>query len=233
MISFSQFESNLLALNERLQKACAACGRNFGDVKILPVTKNHPIDALLYAQRAGFKRVGENKVQEAMQKFSNFDGACTCELIGHLQSNKVKKAVQIFSRIQSVDSFELAKKINLEAQNLSKIMPVLLQINAGADPAKFGASLDESKKFFESVLPLANLKIEGLMTIAPLDENLEVAKAAFGNLRNLKAALESEFNIALSELSMGMSDDLEAAVAEGSTQIRVGTALFGARDYGR
>lgn len=231
MFTYGQFEENLKNLRGRIASACAECGRNPEQVKILPVTKNHPFDAAQYAIRAGLKAVGENRVQEAESKIPQANGALEWELIGHLQSNKANKAVELFSRIESVDSVALAKKIDSHAGAIGKVMRVLLQVNSGNDPAKFGADLDGARELLEQSLKLKNLKVEGLMTIAPLDEDLDVASRAFANLRILKEKLSAEFGVDLGELSMGMSHDLERAVAEGSTLVRVGTFLYGERDY--
>lgn len=229
MISFGQFEENLNALKARIADACRLSGRSADGVKILPVTKTLPVDAALYAMRAGLFSVGENRVQEAEGKIANANSGIRWELIGHLQSNKAKKAVEIFSRIQSVDSLELAKKINAFAAAKNKIMPVLLQINAGRDKAKFGAEIEAAPSLLEGALALPFLKVEGLMTIAPLNADLDVASKTFETLRKVKENLSQDFGLPLSELSMGMSHDLERAVAEGATLIRVGTFLYGER----
>ena len=230
MVSFEEFSQNLKRLQDRVESACAACGRKSADVKILPVTKNHPFDAAQYALRAGLLAVGENRVQEAEQKIPQV-GGLQWELIGHLQTNKAKKAAELFGRIQSVDSARLAQKLNSAAAALGKNLRVLLQVNAGRDPAKFGAEIEEAPFILEEILKLPNLKIEGLMTIAPLDENLDSASRAFANLRVLRGKLAAEFGAELNELSMGMSGDMERAIAEGSTLIRVGTFLYGQRIY--
>ncbi len=230
MVTFDEFSQNLNMLKERIELACASCGRSPSEVKILPVTKNHPVDAALFAQKAGLVAVGENRVQEAEQKVPLTSGI-SWELIGHLQTNKAKKAAQIFDRIQSVDSISLATKLNNQAEVLGKTLSILLQVNAGKDPAKFGAEIEDSPKLLEACLLLKNLKVEGLMTIAPLYEDLTSATRAFANLRILRDKLSAEFDLKLNELSMGMSDDLECAIKEGSTLVRVGTFLFGKRNY--
>lgn len=230
MISFDEFSQNLNRLKERIGLACASCGRNPDEVRILPVTKNHPVDAALHAQKAGLLSVGENRVQEAEGKIPLSNGI-SWELIGHLQSNKAKKAVMLFDRVQSLDSVHLAVKLNSEAEKAGKVLRVLMQVNSGRDPAKFGAEIEEAPKLLEEILKLSNLKVEGLMAIAPLDEDLASASRAFSNSRNLRDRLSSEFDVALPELSMGMSGDLECAIKEGSTLIRVGTFLFGERIY--
>lgn len=237
MIPYNTFCTNCKTLKHRVELACSACKRNSSDVKILPVTKTHPLEAIEYSAEFGFDAVGENKVQEAVAKIQQAQIqkskalSVNCELIGHLQTNKAKKAVEYFARIQSVDSIKLLEKIDAEAKKLDKKQRILLQINAGRDPAKFGAEIEEAPALLERALQLNNLTVEGLMTIAPLDENLDSARRCFANLREIRDELSEKFAISLSELSMGMSHDLEIAIEEGSTMIRVGTFLFGERHY--
>ncbi len=237
MINFESFCANCNLLKERVERATIASGRNPQSVKILPVTKTHPLDAAEFSAQFGFDAVGENKVQEASAKIEqaknqNAKSAnIAWELIGHLQTNKVKKAVENFARIQSVDSIKLLEKINSEAYKISKKQRILLQINAGRDPAKFGAEIEDAPALLEIALKLENISVEGLMTIAPLDEDLQTAQRCFANLRILRDKLTQQFSVELPELSMGMSHDLEIAIQEGSTMIRVGTFLFGERKY--
>lgn len=241
MISFEEFSENCARVRKRVAEACAACGRDPRTVKILPVTKNHPVEAPLYAIRAGFSAVGENRVQEAALKkkeFSEktpFDAAFPrWELIGHLQSNKARRAVEIFERIQSVDSISLAQKLNRLCEEVERErLPVLLQANPGSDPAKFGtADYDSLRKLAEAAFSENRLHADGLMCVAPIDDDsLETARRSFDTLREWRDRLEDEFGKKLPELSMGMSHDLAPAVAAGSTTVRIGTALFGARNY--
>lgn len=231
MITYQEFCDNCLRVEERLRKAAESCGRNPDAVKILPVTKNHPLDAAAFAFRRGFKSVGENRVQEAAEKIAAADFTIDWELIGHLQSNKAKHAVDNFARIQSVDSKKLLNLLNASAAARGKVQRVLLQVNAGNDPAKFGVDISEAPELLDFALKCDHLSVEGLMTIAPLDSDLNVASECFANLRNLRDILQKEFSHPLPELSMGMSGDLERAVAEGSTMVRIGTSLFGERVY--
>ena len=231
MISVEQFEQNLAQLRLRIESACRVAGRPVDDVQLLPVTKNHPVDAVVYATRAGLAAVGENRVQEAAHKRADYSAAVRWELIGHLQSNKAKDAVGIFDRIQSVDSLKLLSRLNRYAGEAGKRLPILLQCNTGADPNKHGFSVAEMEVALEAALAAEHLRVDGLMTIAPLDDDQEVAKAAFGSLRKLRDRLSAKYAVPLAELSMGMTGDLEVAIAAGSTQIRVGTALYGTRSY--
>lgn len=229
MIPYEEFLANVASVRARIAAACAACGRAPDSVTLLPVTKTHPADAAIYAHRAGFVSVGENRVQEAVEKKPGVPAALRWELIGHLQSNKAKLAVATFDRIQSVDSPDLAKRLDRFAGESGKKLPVLLQANAGADPAKFGADFDGLAALLDAALASPNLRVDGLMTIAPLDESPVVARRCFDNLRTWRDGLATSRGVALTELSMGMSGDLEHAITAGSTVIRVGTALFGSR----
>ena len=173
--------------------------------------------------------VGENRVQEAAAKRPLSPASLRWELIGHLQSNKAKLAVETFDRIQSVDSVDLASRLGRIAGELGKSVPVLLQVNAGDDPAKFGTDLAGAPALLEAALTAPALKVEGLMTVPPLSDDPEVARRAFDRLRACRDDLAARFAVALPELSMGMSGDLELAIAAGSTCVRVGSALYGER----
>ena len=232
MIDYPVFLENCAKINERIALACEKCGRKTESVRLMPVTKTHPVDAALFAYKAGYKAVGENRVQEAISKIPLAPLDLQWELIGHLQSNKANLAISHFARIQSVDSVKLVEKLNNHAKELGKTMRILLQINAGNDPAKFGADIQDAPILAEAALKCEHLKVEGLMTIAPLDSNLDTASKCFCKLREIRDLLEREFSVKLRELSMGMSGDLERAIQEGATVIRVGTALFGERYYG-
>ncbi len=229
MITQEEFLLNLEELNQRIEQACSDCGRNREDVCLLPVTKNWPIDAVRYCKEAGMIRVGENRVQEALVKKGQISGV-SWELIGHLQSNKVNQVVGCFSRIQTLDSLKLIRKVNTAAEHIDQKISVLLQVNAGNDPAKYGFSLKEAVSVFEEAIGCSHLLVEGLMTIAPYaPDDLSVARDCFEKLAELRNTLLELFGIELRELSMGMTDDLHEAIACGSTMIRVGSALFGTR----
>jgi hypothetical protein len=212
-----------------MKAACIRAGRPAAEVRLLAVTKTHPAAAAEYAARYGLRAVGENRVQEGMEKRAQCSVPLAWELIGHLQSNKAKLAVAHFDRVQSVDSEKLLRVLAQAAEAQSKTLPVLLQINAGNDPAKFGAEPAEAPRLLELALTLPALRVEGLMTIAPLSEDRDVARRTFANLRTVRDTLSAQFRVSLPELSMGMSGDLAEAIAEGSTLVRVGTALFGQR----
>jgi len=217
-------------IRERIERAAMRAGRDPAQVNLLPVTKTLPATAVLAAHRAGLTAIGENRVQEAVTKKKEVDVPIRWELIGHLQSNKVKAAVLTFERIQSVDSPKRLDQIDRQAAEAGKVMPVLLQINAGRDPAKFGAELEAVPALLKHALQCTHLQIDGLMTIGPLVQDPAVARETFARLRACRDRMVREFGCPLPELSMGMSGDFEAAVEEGSTLLRLGTILFGKRN---
>ena len=231
MINYPKFKENLSVVRARVARACELSGRLESSVSLLPVTKNNPVEAIDYAVRGGLKAVGENRVQEASDKRDSCTNEIRWELIGHLQSNKAQDAVAIFDRIQSVDSLKLLRRLDRFAGEQGKKLAILLQCNTGKDPNKHGFAEEEVPSAMEVALELSNLQVDGLMTIAPLDDNPKVAGAAFKSLRELRNALSENYAVPLPELSMGMTGDLELAIAAGSTQIRVGTALSGERMY--
>lgn len=233
-IDFETFKARADKLRTLMDEACRLAGRAPGEVLLLPVTKTHPAAAADYVARLGLPAVGENRVQEAAEKRAQVAAPLRWELIGHLQSNKARLAAQHFDRVQSVDSEKLLNHLDRAAGELGRVLPVLLQINAGNDPAKFGAEPADAARLLDTALARKNLRLDGLMTIAPLgatpDETAEHARRTFANLRTIRDDLAASRGVALRELSMGMSGDFALAIAAGSTLVRVGTALFGARD---
>lgn len=224
-----ELKSRLDVLMGRVREACARSGRDPASVRVLPVTKTHPAEFAALAHALGFPAVAENRVQEAAQKRPLCPPGLRWELIGHLQSNKAKAALQTFDVIQSVDSAELAARLGRLAAEAGLTREVLIQVNSGRDPAKFGCELEEAPAVLEAALAWPALKVRGLMAVAPLSDDMAVADRAFSELRLCRDRLAQEFGVSLPELSMGMSGDLESAVAAGSTCLRVGSALFGAR----
>ncbi len=229
MISFEEFNHRIHALQTSITDACRECRRDPATVELLPVTKTHPADAAAYVARTGLPGVGENRVQEAITKRQAVAAPLRWELIGHLQSNKARLAAEHFDRIQSVDSEKLLVLLDRAAAELGRTLPILLQLNAGNDPAKFGADLADAPRLLEAALGKSHLQVDGLMTIAPLSDDPAVAERTFATLRQVRDDLGARYRIGLQVLSMGMSGDFRAAIAAGSTQIRVGTALFGER----
>jgi len=188
------------------------------------------VAAVEYAARFGLESVGENRVQEAVEKRAQTAAPVRWELIGHLQSNKAALAARHFDRIQSVDSEKLLNLLDRAAGELGRNLCILLQLNAGNDPAKFGADPQDAPRLLEAALARTHLRVDGLMTIAPLSPDPGVAVRTFENLRSLRDGLAARFGVPLPELSMGMSGDFAAAIAAGSTLVRIGTALFGERE---
>jgi len=229
-LTYASFLDQLAVVQADIADACRVAGRAAGSVALLPVTKNHPPEAAQYAARAGLPAVGENRVQEAREKKAAAGlPELRWELIGHLQSNKARLAAGIFDRIQSVDSPKLLDLLDRAAAERGRPQAVLLQVNAGRDPAKSGCEREAAPALLEHALRCNHLRVDGLMTIAPLDDQPDTARRTFAALRACRDELAARFGVALPELSMGMSGDLRAAILEGSTQVRIGTALFGIR----
>jgi PLP dependent protein len=234
-IDFETFQARANKLRHLMDEACVAAGRKPGEVTLMPVTKTHPAAAVEFVARAGFGAVGENRVQETIEKRAQLPGLrIRWELIGHLQSNKAKLAAAHFDRVQSVDSEKLLTLLNRGAAEAGRTLPILLQFNAGNDPAKFGAEPADAPRLLECALAQPHLLVEGLMTIAPLGaspaEAHEPARRTFSALRELRDNLAARYQQPMRELSMGMTADFAEAIAAGSTLVRVGTALFGPRE---
>lgn len=228
-IAHRSFHENLVLLRDRIGSACEKCGRSPDGVNLMAVTKGFPLEAAATAVGAGLTTLGENRVQEGAAKIERANFPANWELIGHLQSNKAQLAVKRFQRIQSVDSLKLAKRLNRMAGANRKKLPILLQVNTGEDPGKFGFRTEETEAVLHQLLGQDALAIQGLMTIAPFPPKLGSARRSFETLRGLRDRLEERLDIHLPELSMGMTFDLEPAIAAGSTCLRVGTGLFGPR----
>jgi PLP dependent protein len=229
-MDYDEFKHRADAVRSRIGEACARSGRKAGEVELLAVTKGHPVQAAEFAARYGLRAVGENRVQEGIEKRGKAALSVAWELIGHLQSNKARVAAQNFDRIQSVDSVKLLDLLDRAAEEQGKRLAILLQVNAGLDPAKSGVEPPQAQALLEAALARGSLRVEGLMTIAPLSEDPGTATRTFSALREIRDRLESATGARLRELSMGMSGDMEQAIAEGSTLVRVGTALFGSRE---
>ena len=228
-LAYETFRERVDTVREQIAAACHRAGRDPGGVQLLAVTKTHPPAAAEYAARYGLPAVGENRVQEGVEKRAQCTAAIRWELIGHLQSNKARLAAAHFDRVQSVDSVKLLTLLDRAAGEQNRRLALLLQINTGQDPNKFGAEPADAPRLLETALTLPHLQVDGLMAIAPLSDDPKVAQRTFASLRELRDRLTIQFGVPLPELSMGMTADLALAVAEGSTLVRVGTALFGPR----
>jgi len=229
---------NTIALNidlirERITNAAAACGRSPDEIVLLAISKTFPAEAIHQAVDAGIRRFGENRVQEAEGKIPSFSKALNLEwhLVGHLQSNKARRAVELFDMIHSVDDAKLAAKLNGICLETGKTLPVLLQVDLGEEESKFGAHTDQIRGIVETVSEFKGIRLDGLMTIPPFFEDPELVRPYFVKLREWKDRLESEQPGCLGRqhLSMGMSHDFEVAIQEGATIVRVGTSIFGPR----
>jgi pyridoxal phosphate enzyme (YggS family) len=220
---------NLTLIQQRIRVACDRAGRDVSSVALLAVSKTHPADTIKAAADLGLTLFGENKVQEAKAKIPNSPGKARWHFIGHLQSNKCRDAVELFSLIQCVDSLAIAQEINKRADQASKTMPVLLEINVAGEGSKFGYKPGQLLAELKELNALPRLEIHGLMAIPPFSPEPEKSRPHFKALGEMKLRAEDILGAPLPVLSMGMSDDFEVAIEEGSTMIRVGTALFGVR----
>jgi PLP dependent protein len=231
----SQTAENVAAVRERIDRAAKHAGRNAEEITLMAVSKTQPVENIIAAYEAGIRFFGENRVQEFAAKrdrLTNLSGA-TFSLIGQLQSNKVNKAIELFTQIHSVDSLRLAERINAALERDRKpAMPIAIEINTG-DPAKAGLTPDspELEQLLHAAERLTDIRIQGLMTIPPFTDDPEGARPYFQTLRELRDDLASRRLPAVSMdlLSMGMSHDFEVAIEEGSTCVRIGTAVFGER----
>ena len=222
MLSPEQIRSNAAAVEERIAAACARAGRRRDEVIVVAVTKTFPAEAVDSAIAAGLQHIGENRVQEARDKRPLVHGNATWHLIGHLQSNKAKDAVKLFDIIQTIDSVELAQKVAKAAESAGKVQDILIEVNAGDEPQKAGVVPAEVEKVVNEIAGIDALRVRGLMSIPPIGA-VDETRVHFRNLRALRDRL------GLEQLSMGMSEDFEAAIEEGSTMVRVGRAIFGPR----
>jgi len=224
-------EANVKAVHQRIEAACARAGREPASVTLVSVTKGQPPEVVCAAAALGLTLFGENKVQEAKAKIPACPGKARWHMIGHLQTNKAAKAAELFTAVDSVDSLRLAEKLNAAARDLGKKLSVLLEINVGGEAAKSGISPDspELDALVQAAPELGHLELRGLMTVPPYAENPEDARPYFRELRNLRDRISTR-GLPLETLSMGMSHDFEVAIEEGSTCVRVGTAIFGERE---
>lgn len=226
---------NLRIVQENINKACLRSGRDPKEVTLIAVSKTKPVEMLREAYDAGARYFGENKVQEITAKYPELPEDINWHMIGHLQRNKVKYIIDKVQMIHSVDSLRLAEMIEQEAAKHDVVMPVLLEVNVAMEDTKFGLSEDEVLPLLEEISVMPHIRVKGLMTIAPFVENPEENRPVFQALRKLSVDIRMKNinNVSMDVLSMGMTGDYEVAVEEGATMVRVGTGIFGARDYTR
>lgn len=226
-------EENLKAVEEKIVAACERAGRKRGDVTLLAVGKTKPAAMIKQLYDLGVRDFGENKVQELSEKYAVLPRDISWHMIGHLQRNKVRQLLEKASLIHSVDSLRLAQTIDDEAGKKGLSSDILIEVNVAGEETKYGFSPDEVSEAVNKISLLKNLRVRGLMTIAPYVTNPEENRPVFAALRKISVDIGSKNidNVSMDILSMGMSGDYEVAIEEGATIVRVGTALFGARDY--
>lgn len=221
---------SLRGVRERIAVAAARAGRLSESIDIIAVTKTQSVAVIQDAVAAGLTTLGENRVQEWESKRATFEaGGVRCHLIGHLQTNKARKAAAIFDRIDSVDSLPLAERLDAAAGELNKRLGVLIEVHLSGEESKSGVALSGLDALADGIIGSDNLDLLGLMTIPPFIEDVELVRPYFRQLRELRDALRGSEHPELAVLSMGMSHDYEVAIEEGATEVRLGTALFGAR----
>ncbi|MEE1313066.1 MAG: YggS family pyridoxal phosphate-dependent enzyme [Lachnospiraceae bacterium] len=218
---------------KKVENACHRAGRKKEEVTIIAVSKTKPLSDVVELQQYGVMDFGENKVQELCSKYEEIEKPVRWHLIGHLQTNKVKYIVDKVELIHSVDSLKLAKQISKEAVKKEVVVPILIQVNVAQEETKFGLKTDEVIKLVREVAKLQNISIQGLMTIAPFVDDPEDNRVYFRQLKQLFVDIDKKKidNVTMKILSMGMTNDYEVAIEEGATMVRVGTGIFGARNY--
>lgn len=227
-------KENLDRINQRIDDACLRSGRNRNNVVLVNVSKTKPIELLEEGYQAGMRVYGENKVQEIREKYETFvKPDISWHMIGHLQRNKVKYIIDKVDMIHSVDSYRLAETISKEAVKKDVTAHILVQVNVALEESKFGLEKGEVLTLIKEISQLSNVCIEGLMTIAPFVDDPEENRPIFKALRELSVDIKGQNldNVCMGVLSMGMTNDFEVAIEEGATMIRIGTALFGERNY--
>ena len=226
-------KENLGIVNAEIQKAALSCNRDPKTVKLIAVTKTYDADIINQAIECGITDIGENRVQEVLEKYDKVRPV-KWHIIGHLQKNKVKYIIDKAELIHSVESFDLAKEIDKQAKKTGKVQKVLLEVNVSGEESKFGILPKECEDLCRRISEnFENVKIEGLMTVAPYTDDKKLLEGVFRGLRELAAEISAKEikNVDMTELSMGMTNDYRLAIKEGATMVRVGTGIFGKRDY--
>lgn len=231
--TIEQLRQNLASVRQRIDQACIAAGRDPQEVRLLPVSKTHPADYLRLAYAAGCRMLGENKVQEAYQKWQQLEDLNDLEwsVIGHLQTNKAKYVARFASEFHALDSLRLAQALDQRLVIEDRYLDVLVQINTSGEDSKYGIDPAQAPELIAQLGQFSRLRVRGLMTLAMNSEDREAVRGCFIQLRELRDHLQSTApaGMQLTELSMGMSGDFELAIAEGSTIVRIGQAIFGSR----
>lgn len=221
------------AVEANIEKACRKAGRSRSEVTLIAVSKTKPVEMLREVYDLGQRDFGENKVQEMKDKIPQLPDDIRWHLIGHLQRNKVKYIAGTVAMIHSVDTWELAQTIQKEAAKHNRVIPVLLEVNVAGEDSKFGLTVADTPALVRKIAELPNVRVEGLMTVAPYVPYPEENRPVFRTLRQLSVDIAGENidNVNMNVLSMGMTNDYEVAIEEGATLVRVGTGIFGARNY--
>ena len=229
----SMLLDNLKDVEERIQAACDRSGRKREDVLLVAVSKTKPVEMIEEVMTAGIVDFGENKPQELRYKYEVLPKNLRFHMIGHLQTNKIKYVIDRVVLIHSIDSIHLAEAVNAEAKKHNRIMPVLVEVNVAQEESKSGFLVEKTENAIREIAKLSNIRVEGLMTIAPFVENAEENRQYFVKLRKLSVdiAAKNIDNVTMHHLSMGMTGDYEVAIEEGATMVRVGTGIFGERNY--
>jgi pyridoxal phosphate enzyme (YggS family) len=225
----AEVADNLAHVREQIARAAAKSGRPTDQIELLAITKTHPAGKVREAIEAGQTLFGESRVQEARAKIPELPSNIHWHFVGHLQKNKIRHAMPLFELIHGIDSLALAQEMNRIAEEQGMHPRVLLEVNVAGEGSKFGFLPDKLRDEMEELLALPRLSIEGLMTIPPLAEQAEASRKHFVQLRELRDRLQTDFQVDLAQLSMGMTQDFPIAVEEGATLVRVGTAIFGER----
>ena len=226
-------KDNLKTVEEHVQEACKRAGRSREEVTLIAVSKTKPVEMLQEIYGEGVRDFGENKVQELCDKIEQLPSDIRWHMIGHLQRNKVKYIVGKVALIHSVDTYRLAEEINIQAKKRGIIVPILVEVNIAGEKTKFGTTAEDAMLLVEEISKLENVRIKGLMTIAPFVENPEDNRLYFRKIKQLSVDITNKNidNLSMEILSMGMTGDYEVAIEEGATMVRVGTGIFGARNY--
>lgn len=227
----SELQSNIAAIRQQTADVCKRAGRNPSEVQIIAVAKTKPVQAILAVRGCGMLDIGENYVQEVVEKHRAIGDAVRWHFIGHLQRNKVKYIAPFVQMIHGVDSLRLAQEINRQAEQHGRVIPVLLQVNTSGEESKFGVEPSAALELAEGMLKLPNISMEGLMTLAAFLDDPESVRPMFRLLRQTRDQLQQHTGHLLPHLSMGMTNDFEVAIEEGATMVRIGTAIFGEREY--
>lgn len=226
-------KENLESVEKRIQAACDRSGRKRDEVTLIAVSKTKPVSMLQEAYDLGVRIFGENKVQEIRDKYEALPKDIEWHMIGHLQTNKVKYIVDKVKLIHSVDSLKLAETIEKEAEKHNCTANILLEVNVAEEESKFGLGIEEVLPLYDEIRQYSHISVRGLMTIAPFVDNPEKNRTIFADLHKLYVDIKEKNidNDTVSILSMGMTNDYEVAIEEGATMVRIGTGIFGARDY--